>query len=175
MIEMLQPRPRVDEGMTIIEVLIAVILVAVAVLASMRLTVAVLSVMGRAITGAVDTQDAKPARIRSVAAAWAQAELEFIKQIGFDSACPPTQESCTIWVPNDCRGGPSDVIAVYGESPPLPTGLAFWNVTVQWDPRTPDVAGERLLRLVEVDLYRDAAECNARTPFIQAYTSLRRE
>ncbi|MDI6773232.1 MAG: prepilin-type N-terminal cleavage/methylation domain-containing protein [bacterium] len=170
-------------GFSFLEVMIALVLVSVALVASLRLTVAVLGVVGKNPSGAAAASEQKPARLRSVAASWAQAELEFIKQIGFDNACAPSAESCVIEFPRNCRGEtspPPSPPSPYDVGPLPPPDFRVVRISVTWDPKTPmmpnpDNPSElwSLLRLVRVDVFRDEADCPAR-PLVTASTSLSR-
>lgn len=168
-------------GFSFLEVIIAVLLVSIALVASLRLTVAVLGVVGKNPAGAATASEQKPARLRSVAASWAQAELEFIRQIGFDNACAPSVESCVIWFPRNCQGEASPPPPPYDVGPLPPPDFRVVRISITWDPKTPvmpnpDNPSEQqwpLLRLARVDVFRDEADCPAR-PVVTAATSLSR-
>ncbi|MBM3471260.1 MAG: hypothetical protein FJX73_10795 [Armatimonadetes bacterium] len=167
-------------GFSFLEVMIAALLVSGALVASLRLTVAVLGVVGKNPAGAAASSEQKPARLRSVAASWTQAELEFIRQIGFDNACAPSAGSCVIEFPRNCVGEDSPAPSPYDVGPLPPPDFRVVRICVTWDPKTPvmpnpDNSSEELslLRLVRVDVFRDEADCPAR-PVVTAYTSLSR-
>ncbi len=167
-------------GFSNLEALISLLLISVALVASLRLTVAVLGVVGKRPAGTAAAAEQRPARLRSVATAWAQSELEFIKQIGFDNACDPSASECVLWAPRNCAGTLSSFPSPYGVGPSVPPEFRVVRIHITWDPRTPamqnpDNPSEQLslLRLVQVDLYLDEADCPARS-FLTAYTSLSR-
>jgi prepilin-type N-terminal cleavage/methylation domain-containing protein len=153
-----------DRGFTIVEIIVAMVLVSIVLMASVQLTIAMLRIVGR--TG---SPEERPARLRSVATAWAQAELEFIQQIGFYTACPSALPSCSFWSPRDCTGYPAVFPDPYaGDGPKPPEAFYAVHIVVDYDPTGPPDD----LRLVKVELYRSPPECKSGTPFLEASTSL---
>ncbi len=157
-----------DRGFSLIEILVAALLVAFALIASLRLTTAVLGVVGRTLP-----PNLKPTRMRSVGTGWAQAGLEYMKQIGFDSACyadPDGTPPCELWAPQQCDGTLSSFPS---EAPPPPPTFYAAHIFVDWDATGPPGPPATLL-LVRAEVFRDQTECTNGTPFVAAYTSLSR-
>ncbi len=156
-----------EKGFSLIEVLIAALILAFVLVASMRLNVAVLGLVGRTAPPQL-----KPTRLRSTATAWAQAELEFLKQVGFDSACYPGAPPCNFWSPNDCTGAVGTWPSEAPDIPRDPNGNPIFyaaHLAVEFDATGPP---DNLL-LVRAEVYRNPAEC-AGQPFFVAYTSVSR-
>lgn len=172
-----------SRGFTNLESLVAMLLVAVALVASLRLTVTVIGVIGKRVAPGATAADQTPARLRSIAAAWAQSELEFIKQIGDENACPATSNSCGFLFPRDCAGAAAPPPSPFGVGPEIPAGFWAGRVGVTWDPKSPEMPDPdnpspapplKLLRLVRVDAYHTQADCQVDRPLVTAYTSLSR-
>lgn len=163
-----------DRGFSVLEILVAILLVAVVMVASLQLTVAVMGILGRSPAAFARPADEKAARLRSLAATWGQAELEFVKQVGYEPVCP-SDDVCTFWAPRaDCTGSFSS-LPFQDVGPALPQDFAAVRLQIRWDPTSPVLDGERQLRLVRLDLYREAADCLAGLPFLTLYTGLRKK
>lgn len=163
------------QGFTILEVLVAVVLVAVTLLASLRLVVAVMGIIGRNPAAYANPSEERTARARIEAAAWAQAQLELVKQIGFEPFCPPGTESCEFWSPQTCAGSTSEFpFQDVGPGPPQ----GFWATRLEftWAPNSPVLDGEQQLRLVRLDVFREQEDCTSpEAPFLTLFTALRRQ
>lgn len=152
-------------GFTTLEVIVAVLLVALVVVFTGRVIVTSIALIGR---GTVSDQQG--ARARSQASAWIQAVTEYTRKVGFETL----QTECPS-VPCQITPVPSST-GVYAQAPPLPQGFQCGRVRLSpWDgSNRPEVAPESL-RLVTVEIYEQA--CNAiggTAPSLAAHTAIAR-
>lgn len=161
-------------GFSLIELLVAALVVVLTLLVSMRSTAGVLGLIGKQTAEFNKLPDGKSARLRTVAVGWLQAQLELIKQVGFEGVCATTEEECEFWAPRTCAGAASTFPAPLSLGPPAPAD--FWAARIQigWDAHSPVVGEEKQLRLVEVALFRSTDLCPGK-PFLAMYTTLRRQ
>jgi prepilin-type N-terminal cleavage/methylation domain-containing protein len=167
-------RPR---GFSIIEVIVALTLIAIVSLVSWAYTAQVrhFSAVALGLIGEhSSTPQNRTARLRTIASEWMQAELEYIRQLGYEGLC--TSASCTLYVPfTDCTGTAAQG-APLAEGPASPAQFPHGRIVVTWDPNTPVDASTapatNYLQLVEVDLYDSDAGCQNQTPFLTGYTSV---
>lgn len=169
-----QTRPR---GFSTIEVVVALTLIAIVSLASWAYTTQVraFSLVALGLIGErAPTPRTPPARLRTIASEWMQAELEYARQLGYEGLC--ASASCTLYVPfTDCSGTASQG-APLSEGPAQPTEFPYGRIVVTWDANTPvdtsTTPATDYLQLVEVDLYDSQAGCKNQTPFQTGYTTV---
>jgi prepilin-type N-terminal cleavage/methylation domain len=154
-------------GFTTLEVIVAVLLVALVVVFTGRVIVTSIALIGR---GTVSDQQG--ARARSQASAWIQAVTEYTRKVGFETL----QTECPS-VPCQITPVPSPTGA-YAQAPPLPQGFQCGSVRLsRWDgtdPSDPEV-GPSSLRLVTVEIYEQACGAIAgAAPALAAHTAIAR-
>ena len=169
----LDARPR---GFSTIEVVVAATLIAIVSLASWAYTAQVRSFSLFAL-GLIGEHSSTPqnqtARLRTIASEWMQAELEYIRQLGYEGLC--TSTSCTLYVPfTDCTGTTAQG-APLSQGPAQPPEFPYGRIVVTWDPNTPvdtsTTPATNYLQVAEVDLYDSQAGCQNQAPFLTGYTS----
>lgn len=169
---------RSDSGFSILEVLVALTLIVFVVLATGRLIVTTLGLIGR---GAGDSSQA--ARARSEATAWIEATTEYTGRAGFSAliaaaACGGNAD-CSFWVP--AGAPPSGADVPYDRGPALPAGFQCGRVRLQgWGP-TPTGSSDPVhpsnLRLITLEIYTSISTCGpggTGTPFLAAHSGLAR-
>jgi len=167
-----------QRGFSVMELQVAILLLAIVSLATWATISSTLALMGRGASGS----PLKTARLWTVASGWVESELEYAKQLGFGGACasPP----CTFWIRTVCAGCGVEVsvngcgawatgVVPFSEGPPLPPDFQYGRVVVTTDPNTPTdpITSASYLQLIEVDIYRGQPDCNAPSSYLLAYTS----
>jgi len=150
-------RARWENGISTLEVLVSLVLIALVVIFTWRIIGATLAMLG---SGNQTFQ--KAARVRTQATAWIQGVNEYTRGRGFGAITVGTY-----WIPTS--PGP------YAQAPSLPTGFLCGRIEVSdWDgpggPVTTDT-----LRLVRIEIYRTITTCSAGgvgTPFLVAQTGI---
>ena len=164
-------------GFSTLEVLVALTLIAIVSLVSWASTsrITSFSTVALGLIGAHGpTVQAKPARLYTIATEWVQAELEYVRQLGYEGMC--ASASCTVYVPfTDCTGAQTQAVP-FSEGPPQPVEFPYGRIVVSWDPHTPvdssTTPATNYLQLVEVDVYRTQADCQNQAPYLAGYTSV---
>lgn len=198
-------RGRGQRGLSLLEVLVALTLVAIVMFGSMfvvlratapagtsvpaeggaaQLTQRLLAQIGRARTGFAD----RPARAKTVATHWVQAELEYLRSLGFSLL-----QDCLLYPsdPNECsppyqRSGAvvyRDIRSAADLAPgemALPPGFGAARIVLEAEELEP--AGNDVYYIgrirVRVGLYRDASQLDTPGDFSRAFvmsaTSLHR-
>jgi len=150
-------------GFSTLEVLIALVLVAMAVLFTGRVIVATLAVIGRGNT----FQGEKPARSRSEAVVWTQAVTEYTRKVGLVTLTTPPSSCCSFWISASSADPPYNGSG----SPVLPAGFRCGHVALaSWEGIDPNA-----VRLVTIEIYRVKATCadgGPEQPFIAIQTSI---
>lgn len=169
---------RGEGGFSMMEVQVAIVLLTVISLASWSTINRTLSLMGTQPSWSSQ----KTARMWTIASAWAQAELEYAKQLGYGGGCatPP----CTIWV--QMSGGNVQVstdncatwatgVAPFSEGPALPVpDFPQGRIVITADPNTPTdpYSGATYLQDIEVDIFSQTqSSCASPTVYMSAYTA----
>jgi Tfp pilus assembly protein PilW len=149
-------RTRNHAGFSSVEVLIALALFLVAVVATGQMIVATLALVGR---GTSDAQQA--ARARSEGVIWIQAVTEYARKVGFNSlaaSCPNLP--CTFSIPADT----ATATPPFDRGPSLPGGLQCGRVTLaDWNASVSATD----LRLATVEVYRGTCPPSG-LPFMSA-------
>ena len=178
MIRSRTPR-RGQGGFSMMEVQVAIVLLTVISLASWSTINSTLSLMGTKPSWSSQ----KTARMWTIASAWAQAELEYAKQLGYGGGCatPP----CTIWVQmsgsnvqvstDNCATWATGV-APFSEGPTLPAAdFPEGRIVITADPNTPTdpYSGAQYLQDIEVDIFsKIQSSCASPAVYMSAYTSV---
>lgn len=153
-------------GFTILEVLVALLIIALVVVAVARLSVTALHLVGRR-----DTDSQKGARARSEAVAWIQAVTEYTKKLGFDTFTTSCSSfPCSAWIPPTI----SSATPPYNQGPALPPAFQCGRVLISdWDGAGPATTAQ--LRLLTVEVYHVRADCSnsgSGAPFLAAYSGM---
>jgi prepilin-type N-terminal cleavage/methylation domain-containing protein len=170
---------RREGGFSMLEILVAIVLLTVISLASWSTINSTLALMG----STPSWKSQKTARLWTIAGGWVQAELEYAKQLGYGGACggPP----CTIWVQmsgsniqvsaDNCATWASSV-APFSGGPALPTpDFPEGRIIITTDPNAPTdpYSGSSYLQDIEVDVFsRIQSNCTSPTPYSSAYTAV---
>jgi prepilin-type N-terminal cleavage/methylation domain-containing protein len=168
-----------ERGFSMMEVLVAIVLLTVVSLASWSTINSTLSLMGSKTTWSTQ----KTARQWTVASGWVQAELEYAKQLGYGGGCATAP--CTIWVQmsggsvqvstNNCAAWATSV-APFSYGPALPTpNFPEGRIVITTDPNTPTdpYSGAGYLQVIEVDIFSQTqSNCSSPSPYMSAYTSV---
>ena len=164
-------------GFSLMEVQVAIVLLTVISLASWSTITSTLALMGNRQTWSSQ----KTVREWTMASGWVQAELEYVKQLGYGGGC--SSAPCTIWVQmsggnvqvstNACATWASSV-APFSYGPALPSGFPEGRIVITTDANTPTdpYTGASYLQDIEVDVFNTAqSNCNSPSPYLSAYTS----
>ncbi|HLW58327.1 MAG TPA: hypothetical protein VKV57_00210 [bacterium] len=164
-------------GFSTLEVLVALSLMAVVSLVSLAYTSSVrtFSTVALGLIGEHSPAGQQmAARLRTVGSEWIQAQMEYARQLGYEGLC--ASSNCTFYTPfTDCSGATPQSPPL-SEGPAQPPELPYARIVVTWDPNTPVDSSTNpatnYLQLIEVDLYRSQADCQAQTSFMTGYTSV---
>lgn len=147
-------------GFSTLEVLVAILLVALVVVSTGRVIVTTIALIGR---GTVSDQQG--ARSRSQASAWIQAVTEYTRKVGFEALqaeCPSVP--CQITVPSST--------GAYQEAPALPRGFQCGRVRLsRWDGSAVSEVAPENLRLITVEIYEQSC---VDSPSLAAHTAIAR-
>ncbi len=173
-------RSRRDErGFSMMEVIVAMVLLTVISLASWSTINSTLALMG----SRASWNGQKTARLWTMASGWVQAELEYAKQLGYGGGC--ASAPCTIWI--QMSGGSIQVstngcatwatgVAPFSYGPALPTpNFPQGRIVITTDPNAPKdpYSGANYLQDIEVDIFSKVqSSCASPSPYTSAYTSV---
>jgi len=170
---------RGERGFSLMEVMVALVLLTVISLASWSTINKTLAVMG----SRASWNSQKTARLWTIASGWVQAELEYAKQLGYSGGCAAAP--CTIWV--QMSGGNIQVstngcatwatgVAPFSYGPALPTpNFPQGRIVITTDPTTPKdpYSGSNYLQDIEVDIFSQVqSSCASPSPYMSAYTAV---
>ncbi len=151
-----------QDGLSAVELLVALSLVVLVVVFTGRVIVTTLALLGRG-TGDVH----RAARARSEAAEWIQAVTEYTRKVGFAQAVAAcTGSPCQIVVP--AGDPPTGAPAPFDRAPGLPRAFQCGRLTL-WDWDGPGGRDPATLRLLTVEVFR---QCNDAAPFLTAQTGI---
>ena len=161
------------------EVQVAMVLLTVISLASWSTINSTLSLMGTKPSW----NSQKTARMWTIAGGWAEAELEYAKQLGYGGGCgsPP----CAIWVKmsggtiqvstDNCATWATGVVP-FSEGPVLPVrDFPEGRIVITADPQTPTdpYSGATYLQDIEVDIFSTIqSNCASPASYLSVYTSV---
>lgn len=156
-----------SRGLTVLETLVAVLLIVLVVIFTGRTAVTTLSLIGR---GKAD--DEHGARARSQAITWIRATSEFARKVGFDSLVAACATGCKI-PPGD---PPVGATSPFDKGPALPEGfqcgrvlLSTWSSPLPSPPPSPTA-----LRGITIEVYRGGTGCAdiGPDPFLTGHTAM---
>lgn len=156
---MLSRMRRRENGISTLEVLVSLVLIALVVVFTWRIIGTTLAMLGSGNRGFQ-----KAARVRTQATEWIQAVDEYTRSQGF-GVCATAP--CTFWIPTS--PGP------YAQGPALPVTFPCGRIVIDdWDGPTGPV-DPATLRLIRIDIYRSITSCSdagVGTPFLSAQSGI---
>ncbi len=162
-----QARASASRGLTVLETLVAALLIVLVVIFTGRTAVTTLSLVGR---GRAD--DEHGARARSQAITWIRATSEYARKVGFDSLVSACALGCTIPPGNP----PSGATSPFDRGPALPTGFQCGRVLISaWTSPLPSPPpSQAALRRITIEVYRGGTSCGdvGTTPFLAGHTAI---
>lgn len=183
-----QQRRRGEQGLSTVEVLTALVIVAVVTLFSAMASARIVDISA-GVLGLIGKYGSaqKPARLHTIGSMWIQAQLEYARQLGFQGECD--QSSCTWYLAGpstglspgpyaDCNGTAAaypnaSILGAVAASPSLPADFPYGRLVITWDPNSPhDASNANYLQLLEVDVYRTQVDCANQVPFLTGYTGV---